>query len=426
MHNIQFIRKSPELFDNAMVKRGLGPLSQDILERDKELRGDKTQLQQLQQQANEWAKKIGELKSKGQDATEAMTKSKELKQQIAALKDKQENETDEVSVELMDELLYTLPNILADDVPTGDSEEDNVEVKRIGEIPNFNFTVKEHDVLGEALGLMDFKQASKMSGSRFVILRGALARLERALCQFMIDIHTREFGYEETSIPLLVKDEAMFGSGQLPKFSEDSFVTTNGYRLIPTSEVSLVNIVNDRILEYTELPIRLTACSPCFRSEAGSAGRDTRGMIRQHQFIKVELVSIVEPEDSEAEHQRMLGCAEEILKRLELPYRVVLLCSGDTGFCAQKTYDLEVWMPGQNKYREISSCSNCGDFQARRLKARYRASEKENAYVHTLNGSGVAVGRALVAILENYQNQDGSITIPKQLIPYMDGVTKIG
>lgn len=426
MHNIQWIRKYPELFDKAMVKRGLGPIAQEIIERDKERRSGKTELQQLQQQANEWAKKIGEFKAQGKDATEALAKSKELKQKIADFKDRQDQDSDEVSIELMDELLYTLPNVLQEDVPTGEGDEDNIEIKRIGELPNFSWDAKEHDVLGEALGLMDFKQASKMSGSRFVVLKGALARLERALCQFMIDIHTREFGYTETSIPLLVKDEAMFGSGQLPKFAEDSFLTTNGYRLIPTSEVSLVNLVNDRILEYTELPVRLTACTPCFRSEAGSAGRDTRGMIRQHQFLKVELVSIVEPQDSAMEHERMLGCAEEILKRLELPYRVVLLCSADTGFCAQKTYDLEVWMPGQNKYREISSCSNCGDFQARRLKARYRASDKENAYVHTLNGSGVAVGRALVAILENYQNADGSITVPKQLIPYMDGMTRIG
>lgn len=426
MHNIGWIRQHPEQFDQAMVKRGLGPIAAEILARDSQRRGDKTQLQRLQQQANEWAKKIGELKSQGKDATEALEASKRLKQEIATCKQQQEEEIDEVSIELMDELLYTLPNILAEDVPQGDNETDNLEIKRVGELPAFSFTPKEHDVLGEQLGLMDFKQAGKMSGSRFVILKGGLARLERALCQFMLDIHTREFGYEETSVPLLVRDHAMFGSGQLPKFAEDSFATTNGYRLIPTSEISLVNVMNDRIVEAEALPMRFTACTPCFRSEAGSAGRDTRGMIRQHQFLKVELVSIVTPETAALEHERMLNCAETVLKRLELPYRVVLLCSADTGFCAQKTYDLEVWLPGQATYREISSCSNCGDFQARRMKARYRAMDKDNRYVHTLNGSGVAVGRALVAIMENYQQADGSISIPKALVPYMDGAIKIG
>ena len=426
MHNIQFIRQHPDQFDDAMVKRGLGPIASEILARDQQRRGEKTQMQSLQQQANEWARKIGELKSQGKDASEALEKSKFLKQQIAECKQQQEQETDDVSIELMDELLYSLPNILASDVPEGDGEDDNVEVRRVGDLPSFSFTPKEHDHLGEQLGLMDFKQAGKMSGSRFVVLKGALARLERALSQFMLDIHTREFGYEEVSVPLLVKDEAMFASGQLPKFADDSFATTNGYRLIPTSEIALVNLMNDTLVDASVLPLRFTACTPCFRSEAGAAGRDTRGMIRQHQFLKVELVSIVAPEEAHREHERMLQCAEEVLKRLELPYRVVLLCSADTGFCAEKTYDIEVWLPGQAKYRETSSCSNCGDFQARRMKARYRASEKENQYVHTLNGSGVAVGRALVAILENYQQEDGSILIPKQLIPYMDGMVKIG
>ncbi len=425
MHNIELIRKDPHYFDKAMLKRGLAPVADEILKRDKQSRGDKTLLQNLQQQANELAKKIGELKIAKQDATLEIEKSKEIKQKIASLKEQKEEESKDISIELVDEILYSFPNILDDDVPEGKGEEDNVEVKRYGQIPSFSFKPKEHYEIGENLGLMDSKQAAKMSGSRFTILKGSLAKLERALSQFMLDIHTQEFGYEEVSVPLLVRDEAMFGSGQLPKFSEDSFQTTNGYRLIPTSEVSLVNLANDVIIDKKDLPLRYTACTPCFRSEAGSAGRDTRGMIRQHQFWKVELVSLVAQEESERELERMRNCAEEILKRLELPYRIVLLCSADTGFCARKTYDFEVWLPGQNKYREISSCSNCGDFQSRRLKARYKNDNGENIYLHTLNGSGVAVGRALIAILENYQNQDGSVNIPRQLIPYMGGITKI-
>lgn len=426
MHNIKYIRQNPQAFDEAMVRRGLGPISEEILKRDVARRGEQTSLQELQAKANELAKKIGELKAKKENADAFIEQSKEIKQAIAVLKNQQESEEQEISTELVDELLYTLPNILDVEVPDGDGEDDNVEIHRHGDIREFAFKPKEHFELGENLGLMEFEQASKISGSRFVILKGQLAQLERALSQFMIDVHTQEFGYTETSVPFLVRDEAMFWSGQLPKFAEDSFQTTNGYRLIPTSEVSLVNMVADTIIDEKSLPLRYTACTPCFRSEAGSAGRDTRGMIRVHQFLKVELVSITTPEESKKEHERMLQCAETILKRLEIPYRVVLLCSADTGFCAQKTYDLEVWLPGQHKYREVSSCSNCGEFQGRRMKARYKDANGNNHYVHTLNGSGVAVGRALIAVLENYQNEDGTITIPALLIPYMHGLTKIG
>lgn len=425
MHNIQYIRKHPNLFDDAMVKRGLAPVSEEILTRDKERRSEKTSLQELQQQSNELAKQIGQKMANKEDAQDLIERSKALKQKISDAKKHQESEAEEITIELVDELLYTLPNILDEEVPAGEDETDNVEVRRHGEVPEFNFKVKEHYELGEALGLMDFKQAAKISGSRFVILKGKLARLERAISQFMLDVHTKEFGYEEVSVPLLVKDEAMFGSGQLPKFAEDSYQTTDGYRLIPTSEVSVVNLVNDTILDYEQLPLRYTACTPCFRSEAGSAGRDTAGMIRMHQFSKVELISITDEESSKHEHERMVSCAEEVLKRLEIPYRVVLLCSGDTGFCAQKTYDIEAWLPGQHKYREISSCSNCGDFQGRRMKARYKDAKGHNQYVHTLNGSGLAVGRTLIAVMENYQNQDGSITVPHQLVPYMGGETVI-
>ncbi len=424
MHNIKFIRENPKLFDEAMVKRGLAPVADEILGRDKAVRGEKTQLQELQQQANIWAKKIGELKSKGEDASEALAKSKELKQKIASMKEESQEEREDIPTELVDELLYSLPNIPSNDVPVGESEDDNVEVRRWGNKTEFKFHPKEHFDLGEQLGLMDFEQTAKISGSRFVTLKGALAKLERALGEFMLDVHTQEFGYEETSPPILVRDVAMFGTGQLPKFSEDSFETTNGYRLISTSEISLTNLVRETILEKESLPLRFTSRTPCFRSEAGSAGKDTKGMLRQHQFWKVELVSITDEESSESEHQRMTACAEEILKRLKLPYRVMLLCSQDMGFTATKTYDLEVWLPGQVKYREVSSCSNCGDFQARRMSARYKAGEKDNRFVHTLNGSGLAVGRTLIAVMENYQNADGSITVPEVLRKYM-GVDKI-
>lgn len=419
MHDIKAIRKDPDAFDRAMIRRGLGAVADEILHRDKELRSGKTSMQELQQQANQWAKKIGELKSKGENADEAIAKSKELKLQIADLKKQQDKNEHEPEKEVVDELLISLPNIIEEDVPDGDDEDDNVEISRFGEPTKFDFTAKEHFELGEDLGLMDFEQSAKMSGSRFVVLKGALAKLERALTQFMMDVQINDHGYTEIAPPILVKDEAMFGSGQLPKFDEDSFSTTNGYRLIPTAEVSLVNMARETILDVKDLPIRYVSATPCFRSEAGSAGRDTRGMIRLHQFNKVELVSITDKESSKDELERKVDCAEEILRRLELPYRKVLLCSGDTGFCAHKTYDLEVWLPGQQKYREVSSCSNTGSFQARRMNARYRDEEKNVEFVHTLNGSGLPTGRTIVAILENYQNEDGSISIPNVLRPYM-------
>jgi seryl-tRNA synthetase len=322
----------------------------------------------------------------------------------------------------LDKLIEGLPNVLADDVPDGSDETANVELKRVGEPPRFDFAPRQHFEIGEGLGLMDFAAAAKISGARFVVLRGPLARLERALAAFMLDLHTGTFGYREVVPPLLVRDQTVFGTGQLPKFAQDLFRTTDGFWLIPTAEVPLTNLVADEILDEAALPLRFTAHTPCFRSEAGAAGKDTRGMIRQHQFSKVELVSITRPEDSAGEHERMVSCAEEVLKRLGLAYRVIVLCSGDTGFAAQKTYDIEVWLPGQNTYREISSCSNCGDFQGRRMKARCRkAGEKGTRFVHTLNGSGLAVGRTMIALLENYQRQDGTVAIPEALRPYMGG-----
>jgi len=419
MHDIKSIRKDPHAFDKAMIKRGLGAISEEILLRDKQVRGEKTSMQELQQKANELAKKIGELKAKGADASSEINESKVVKAKIAELKNQVVEEQNDIPTELVDELLYTLPNILADDAPEGDGEDDNLEIRRFGEKPEFDFTPKEHFEIGEALGLMDFEQTAKISGSRFVTLKGGLAKMERALANFMLDVHTKEFGYMECSVPILVKDKAMLGTGQLPKFAEDSFATTDGYRLISTSEISLTNLVRESILEKEKLPMRITACTPCFRSEAGSAGRDTKGMLRQHQFWKVELVSVTDEKSSFDELERMTNCAEEILKRLKLPYRVMLLCSRDTGFTATKTYDIEVWLPGQVRYREISSCSNCIDFQARRMDARYKAGEKDNRFVHTLNGTGIAIGRALIAIIENYQNKDGSITVPEVLRPYM-------
>ena len=323
------------------------------------------------------------------------------------------------------ETLATYPNVLADDVPDGPDESHNRVERSWGEPRRFNYQPLEHDELGAWLG-MDFAAGAKLSGARFVVLRGQLARLERALAAFMLDLQTVEHGYAETAVPYLVRDAAVFGTGQLPKFAEDLFRTTSGHWLIPTAEVSLTNLVAGEILDEAALPLRLTAHTPCFRSEAGAAGKDTRGMIRQHQFTKVELVSVTAPEQSEAEHERMTGCAEEVLKRLALPYRVLTLCAGDTGFGARKTYDLEVWLPGQGRYREISSCSNCGDFQARRMDARYRLpGAKGTRFVHTLNGSGLAVGRALVAVLENYQEADGSVTIPDALRPYMRGQERL-
>ncbi len=427
MHDKELIRKNPETFAAALKRRNIADveaLIADLQKRDEEDRGGKTKVQALQAKANEIAKTIPTAKKEGRDIAPLLAEGKALKEQIAALESGEGG--------LLDEALARIPNILADDVPNGADEESNVEVRVVGTKPAIA-DAKDHVALGEALGLMDFEAAAKISGARFVVTRGALARLERALAAFMLDIHTASAtetlgGYTEHQVPYLVKDNALFGTGQLPKFAEDLFKTTLDHWLIPTAEVSLTNLVADSILDESQLatPMRLTAHTPCFRSEAGSAGRDTRGMIRQHQFSKVELVSITRPEDSAAEHERMLGCAEEVLKRLNLHYRVMLLCAGDTGFGARKTYDLEVWLPAQNTFREISSCSNCGDFQARRMKARFKRKDaKETEFVHTLNGSGLAVGRTLVAILENYQQPDGSIKIPDALVPYMGGLKVI-
>ncbi len=425
MHDIKLIRKNPQAFDEAMVRRGLAPVSEQILKRDLEKREEIGSLQELQEQSNALAKKIGELKSKGENADDEINKSKEIKQKIAKLK--AEDKEESVAENLLDNLLYTLPNIMANEVPDGEDEGDNQEIRKWGEPPQFDFQPKEHWELGETLGLLDFEQAAKISGARFAILKSDLAKMERALAAFMLDIHTREFGYTEVSPPYLVRTEALIGTAQLPKFEEDQFQTTDNRWLIPTAEVSLTNLVRETILSEEELPLRYTSYTPCFRAEAGSAGKDTKGLIRQHQFSKVELVSITTPEQAEEEHERLTGAAEEILKRLELPYRAVLLCSGDTGFGSRKTYDLEVWLPGQGQYREISSCSQFGDFQARRMNARYRPDgQRETRFVHTLNGSGLAVGRTIVAILENCQNYNGTINIPPALHSYMDGQTKIG
>lgn len=421
MHDIKFIRANAEAFDAALHKRKVAAQSPAILRLDGEKRVRQQEMQEVQSKRNALAKQIGQAKANGQDASALMEEAKAVNEVLAA------GEKEAAEGGELEALLASLPNLPGDDVPEGADEHGNVEVRVVGKKPELTFKPKEHDELGTALGLMDFDSAAKLSGSRFVVLKGALARMERALANFMLDIHTQQFGYTEMVPPVLVRDNAVFGTGQLPKFSEDLFKTENGYWLIPTSEVPLTNMVNDTILEEDKLPMRMTAYSQCFRSEAGAAGKDTRGMIRQHQFSKVELVSITTPEQSKAEHERMLSAAEEILKRLGLHYRVMLLCTGDMGFCSEKTYDIEVWLPGQNAFREISSCSNCGAFQARRMKARFKAKgAKETQFVHTLNGSGLAIGRTMVAILENYQQADGSILIPDALKPYMGGVEKIG
>ncbi len=476
MHDIKFIRDNPEGFDKAMVRRKLGPQSGSILKMDEERRALLTRLQELQAERNEKSKAIGDIKKAGGDAQAAMSA-------VAAIKSEMESlEVDErTKGEALNQHLAGLPNILFETVPDGADEKSNVEVRKFGEIKVQKGP--DHVEIGEKLGMMDFEAAAKMSGSRFVLLSGGLARLERALAQFMLDTHTQEHGYTEVSPPLLVRDNAVYGTNQLPKFAEDLFSTgylspqamrklatdvvdyvrskdllvkpysnirlpeedlpsvkddtfinallenkdfqnKNRLWLIPTAEVSLTNIVAEEIVEESYLPRRYTAHTPCFRAEAGAAGKDTRGMLRQHQFYKVEMVSIVKPEDSEAEHERMTKCAEAILQKLGLAFRTVVLCSGDTGFGAKKTYDIEVWLPGQEAYREISSCSNCGDFQARRMNARYKTAEKKNEFVHTLNGSGVAVGRALIAVIENYWDGTG-IVVPKVLRPYMGGLEKI-
>ncbi len=422
MYDLKWIRENPEAFDRGLARRGLAAQSPAILALDGQWRQILSRAEQTQAERNRLSKEVGQAKREGRDAEDLLRQVSEMKDGQAA---------DEARAgDLLKEIeaaLAALPNAPADDVPEGKDEHDNQLVKIWGELPEFDFAPKEHFDLGEALHQMDFARAGKLSGARFVVVRGALARLERALGQFMLNTHTGEFGYEEISPPLLVRDGAAFGTGQLPKFSEDLFRTTTGHWLIPTAEVPLTNLVADEILDEKTLPLRFTALTPCFRSEAGAAGRDTRGMIRQHQFQKVELVSIAHPDQSESEHQRMLSCAETVLQRLNLPYRVMLLCSGDMGFSAAKTYDIEVWLPGQDAYREISSCSNCGEFQARRMKGRFRPAEgKGNRFVHTLNGSGLAVGRTLIAVLENYQQADGSIRVPDALRPYMGGMEVIG
>jgi seryl-tRNA synthetase len=421
MFDIKWIREAPDAFDAGMHRRGLPPRAAEILGLDAGRRETQTELQSLQARRNEASKAIGEAKRKGEDAAALMAEVAGVKARMAELE-----ETARAQGADLDALLASLPNHLADDVPDGPDESANVVLREVGKLPSFDFQPKEHDELGEALGGLDFEAAAKLSGSRFVVMRGAVARLHRALAQFMLDLHTREHGYLEVAPPYLVRDKVLYGTGQLPKFGEDLFRTGEGFWLIPTAEVPLTNLVAEEILDESALPLRLTALTPCFRSETGAAGRDTRGMLRQHQFDKVEMVSIVHPEQSEAEQQRMTGCAEAVLQRLGLPYRVVVLCSGDTGFAARRTYDIEVWLPGQGSYREISSCSTCGEFQARRMAARFRpAGEKGTRFAHTLNGSGVAVGRALIAVMENYQQADGSIVVPEALRPYLGGLEVI-
>jgi seryl-tRNA synthetase len=421
MHDIKAIRDSEAEFDTAMGRRGIPHVAEKILDTDKHRKFIVTTLESDQAYLNEISKRIGIAKRAGEDTSVLESEAKVKSYSVAEAKLALPN-----ADAALKEWLTSLPNILDPEVPDGRDESANVEFKKFGAIRNFAFTPKQHFEIGEALGMMDFADAAKIAGSRFTILQGQLARLERALGQFMLDVHTTEHGYTETAVPLLVNDAAMFGTGQLPKFAEDLFKTTDGRWLIPTAEVSLTNLVANDITAGWKLPIRLTALTPCFRSEAGSAGRDVRGMLRQHQFTKVEMVSITHPDASAEEHERMTRCAETILERLELPYRRMLLCAGDTGFSAAKTYDLEVWLPGQGQYREISSCSNTRAFQARRMNARYREADgKTLGFVHTLNGSGVAVGRALIAVLENYQNEDGSVNIPDILRPYMGNLTKI-
>jgi len=431
MHDIKSIRDNPEAFDAALKRRGLGALSGRLLAIDETRRAAIHAFEQAQARRNAASKEIGEAKKAKDEAraSSLMAEVADLKVAMPQLEDRAKAADTELQKELAQ-----IPNLPLDEVPTGKDEHDNVEHHRYGEKRAYAFTPKPHYDLGEALGQMDFNAAAKLSGARFVVLKNGLARLERAIGQYFLDVHTGEHGYTEVNPPLLVRDDAMFGTAQLPKFREDQFAAgslsedSKGFWLIPTAEVPLTNLVRESILDEKELPMRLTALTHCFRAEAGAAGRDTRGMIRQHQFTKVELVSITTPEESKNEHERMLACAEEVLRRLGLHYRVVTLCTGDMGFASQKTYDIEVWMPGQGEggaYREISSCSVCGDFQARRMDARYRAGDNKPRFVHTLNGSGTAVGRALIAVVENYQQADGSIAVPDVLQPYMGGMKVI-
>jgi len=456
MHDIRFIREHSDAFDRALARRGLAPESKRLMVLDEGRRKKILDFETAQARRNAASKEIGEAKK-----TKDEKKAAALMAEVGALKETvpQMEAAAKTASQMLDDALAEIPNLPLDDVPDGKDASDNVEHHRFGAKRNYPFTPKQHFELGEALGQMDFGVAAKLSGARFVVLKQGLARLERALGQFMLDVHTNEHGYTEVAPPLLVRDEVMFGTAQLPKFEDDQFWAIKGellagaseefvsaadrfeaqavylgYRsklrnerlgLIPTAEVPLTNLVRECIVEEAQLPMRLTACTPCFRAEAGAAGKETRGMIRQHQFTKVELVSITTPEQSGDEHERMLACAEEVLRRLDMHYRVVTLCTGDMGFAAQKTYDIEVWLPGQNMYREISSCSLCGDFQARRMNARYRGKDRNVRHVHTLNGSGVAVGRALIAVMETYQDADGSIAVPDALQTYMGGMKKI-
>ena len=423
MHDLKAIRDNPEAFDMGLKRRGLPPMAVEILALDQERRRLVKAAEELQAKRNSLSKEIGHLKARGDEAaaSAAAAEVSSLKEAMPAAEQAERELAD-----LIESRLSIIPNLPAPDVPDGLDETANLEIRRHGALPRLN-APKEHFELGEALGLMDFEAAAKLSGARFVVLKGALARMERALASFMVDIHTGEFGYTEIAPPHLVRDRALYGTGQLPKLAEDLFTASGGFWLIPTAEVPLTNLVGDSILDADALPLRFTAYTPCYRSEAGAAGKDTRGMIRQHQFSKVELVSVAHPERSAEEHERMTVCAETVLQRLDLPYRTVMLCAGDMGFSAMKTYDIEVWLSGQGRYREISSCSNCGDFQARRMKARFReAGSKGTRFVHTLNGSALAVGRTLIAVLENYQQPGGSIAIPAALQPYMGGLAAIG
>lgn len=420
MFDLRWIRENPDALDRSLARRGAEPVSKQVLALDAERRAVQTRLQEIQNRRNAASKEIGKAMGEGR-TDEADALKQEVGDLKTAIQDTEQAERD-IGGRLND-LLIGLPNILDDTVPDGADEAANEEVRKAGDIPQFDFTAREHYELGEALGLMDFEAAGGLAGSRFTVLKGALARLERALSGLMLDIQTEEFGYTEISPPLLVRDHVLQGTGQLPKFADDLFRTTDERWLIPTAEVPLTNLVAGQILDAADLPLRFTAHTACFRAEAGAAGKDTRGMLRQHQFYKVELVSIAHPDNSDAELERMTECAETVLQRLGLPYRTVVLCSGDTGFSAAKTYDIEVWLPGQGAYREISSCSTTREFQARRMQARFRPAgdSKGTQHVHTLNGSGVAVGRALIAVLENYQQADGSILVPDALRPYMGG-----
>jgi seryl-tRNA synthetase len=422
MHDIRAIRADAAAFDAAMARRGMSPVSPEVLALDTERRGVLTALQEKQARRNALAREVGQAKRSGADTAPLEVEATALRGEMEGLEARSAGLQD-----ALNRILQALPNILDPDVPDGPDESANVVLSQHGAPPMHNFPMKQHFEIGEALGMMDFATAAKLAGARFTVLRGPLARLERALGQFMLDLHTTQHGYTETVVPSLVNDAALFGTAQLPKFAEDNFRTTDGRWLIPTAEVPLTNTVSGDILAEKALPIRLTALTDCFRSEAGASGRDTRGMLRQHQFRKVEMVSITHPDRSADEHERMTQCAESVLRLLELPFRRVVLSSGDTGFAAAKTFDLEVWLPGQQAWREISSCSNCRDFQARRMNARFRggAEGKTIAHVHTLNGSGVAMGRALIAVMENHQQADGSIVLPQVLVPYMGGVERI-